>query len=182
MKSGKLFSNVYRFVGLSAVIAVLFFAAPVYAFAQPAGQGDGDNQCLVCHENLYYLRDTGKWYCLNESPMTCTHCHGGNPNTFIKEDAHSGRAEHPVVNENDKKCYQCHSATAKSRLDEFRRVAGISRVMVAISYRPVTPLESDVTVEKSGFAPPLLGVEAFTFLLVAGLALAAFLASKIRHR
>jgi hypothetical protein len=181
MDSRRLFSNVFRFLGLSTVIAALFLVTPVYAYAQSAEQDHADNQCLVCHENLYYLHDTGKWYCLNESPMACSHCHGGNPVTFIKEDAHSNRAAHPVINENDRKCYECHPATAKSHLDEFRRVAGISQVMVAIPYQSVTQLESSAAVKKSGLALPLLGVEAFTFLLVAGLALAAFLASKIRH-
>lgn len=181
MESRKLFSNVFRFLGLSTVIAAFFLAAPVHAFAQSAEQSDGDNQCLVCHENLYYLYDTGKWYCLNESPMACSHCHGGDPDTFLKEDAHLSRAAHPVINENDKKCYECHPATAESHLDEFRRVAGISQVKVAIPYLPALPLESGATVEKSGLALPLLGVEAFTFLLVASLALAAFLSSKIRH-
>jgi hypothetical protein len=181
MESRRLFLIVFRFLGLSAVIAALFLAVPVYAYAQPVEQGDGDNQCLVCHENLYYLYDTGKWYCLHESPMACSHCHGGNPDTFHKEDAHLNRAAHPVINENDKKCYECHPATAESHLDEFRQVAGISQVMVAIPYQPAAPLEFGAAVEKSGFALPLLGVEAFTFLLVTSLALAAFLASKIRH-
>lgn len=181
MENRKLLSNVFRFLGLSAVVAALFLATPVHSYAKSAEQGHGDNQCLVCHENLYYLYDTGKWYCLNESPMACTYCHAGNPDVITKEGAHFNRAAHPVINENDKKCYECHPATAVSHLDEFRRVAGISQVMVAIPYQPVTRLESSSAVEKSGLVLPLLGLEGFTLLLMAGLALAAFLASKIRH-
>jgi hypothetical protein len=178
MGSKRLFFSI---LGQLVVIAAIVLATPFHAYAQSAEPGGADDQCLVCHENLYYLYDTGKWFCLNESPMSCSHCHGGNPDTFIKEDAHSNRAAHPVINENDRKCYECHPVSAESHLQEFRRVAGISQVAVAVPYQPATPLELGTAVEKSGLALPLLGVEGVTFLVVIGLALAAFLASKIRH-
>ena len=59
-------------------------------------------------DNLYYLHDTGKYFCLNELPMACVDCHGGDPQATIMEEGHTLRTAHPVINEDISKCQQCH--------------------------------------------------------------------------
>lgn len=171
---------------LLASLTVAFIAAfvmpftPAPAQARSPMQASAENKCLVCHENLYTLHDTGKAYCLNDAPMTCVDCHGGDPTALSQEAAHFNRAAHPVVNEDDKKCYQCHPSQAEARLDIFRATAGIPELLVAA---PCLPANTPFT---SGFpnSEPeewVLGLEALTLFIVAGLALVVFIAYKIRH-
>ena len=41
---------------------------------------------MSCHEDLYFLHDTGKLFCLNEkTAMNCVGCHGGNQQQFRRK-------------------------------------------------------------------------------------------------
>jgi len=91
--------------------------------------------CISCHENLYFLHDTGKWYCLRDAPMGC---HGGDPTAVTKEQAHANRTAHPIINGNIARCQECHPEEASERVQIFRDVAGISPVMVAAAYVSIT--------------------------------------------
>lgn len=120
-------------IGVGVLLCGLVWM-PVGARALQPG---AETSCLACHENLYYLHDTGNWYCIEESPMGCVDCHGGNPAALNKDDAHFDRAAHPVINQDVQKCYQCHPGQADVRIGLFDEAAGISEVRVAVPYQPV---------------------------------------------
>lgn len=104
-------------------------------------------KCLVCHENLYFLHDTGKYFCLRESPMACTDCHGGDPTALTRDAAHAGRNPHPIVNQDIHKCAECHPAQSSARAAYFEKVAGIEPVLIASSYQPSIPADAPLLPE-----------------------------------
>ena len=134
MSARKLFTLASLTVALIAAFMIPSTTVP--AQAQTSLQAKTGNTCLVCHEDLYTLHSTGKAYCLNDAPMACIDCHGGDPTALTQEAAHFNRAAHPVVNEDDKKCYQCHPGLAETRLETFRAVAGIPEILVALPCPP----------------------------------------------
>ena len=84
-------------------------------------------KCISCHEDLYFLHDTGKLFCLNEeTPMNCVGCHGGDPAAISKETAHANRAAHPIINENVSKCSESHRDSVTSGWRSFAREVGIA--------------------------------------------------------
>jgi hypothetical protein len=107
--------------------------------------------CIKCHEDLYFLHDTGNWFCIRESPMRCVDCHGGDPFAINKEEAHTNRKAHPIINGDISKCQECHPAECNERLVKFETVAGISDVRVALPYQarttaiPTQAMETEVT-------------------------------------
>ena len=107
-----------------------FIAAPP-AYAQSNAQEVDNGTCIRCHEDLYFNHDTGNWFCIRESPMSCVSCHGGDPTTTTKESAHYDRSAHPVVNEDISVCHDCHPEDCSDCVSEFNRVAGIKDVKMA---------------------------------------------------
>lgn len=178
MSARKLLSLASWLAALIVACIIPFTAIP--AQARPPAQAGAGNNCLVCHEDLYLLHDTGKAYCINDAPMACVDCHGGDPTALTQEAAHFNRAAHPVVNDDDKKCYECHPAQAETRLETFRTLAGIPELLVA---QPCPPVSVPVTGGFPNSEPEewVLSLEAVTLFIVAGLALAVFIAYKIRH-
>lgn len=125
-----------------ALLATLFLvllavmSMPEGASAAPSTDEVSNNSCLSCHENQYYLHDTGCWYCLTAHKDRCAGCHEGNPATFKAEDAHLGMILHPQEN-NGKKCLDCHTAEdAHMRLVEFESIKGFDAVIRPVSYVP----------------------------------------------
>jgi len=117
-----------------AIIIIMAFFHPTSVSAD--AQHHTEQKCVVCHEDLYLLHDKGNWFCLKESPMTCTDCHGGNPDTTTKADAHARRTPYPIVNGDISKCQQCHPEKSFERVSYFDQNAGISDIAVAIPYTP----------------------------------------------
>jgi hypothetical protein len=177
MFTKKSFVLISLLIGVTLTLTILANTAPAQARA-PLQSEDG-SKCITCHENLYYLHDTGKSYCLKDAPMACVDCHGGDPTALTQEAAHFKRAAHPVINANDKKCYDCHPVEADTRLDKFRQVAGIKKVLVVAPYQPVVSQVADFPAEK--LDEWVLGFETIPLFLVAGLALTIFIVFKIRH-
>ena len=114
------------------------------------------NSCLTCHENLYYLHDTGKLYCLTDHADRCVNCHEGNAAVMKKEESHLGLIVHPQEN-NGEKCLECHTQQdAQTRLATFESKGGFDTVIKADVYTsPVEVaagfpdvLETDSFVEK----------------------------------
>lgn len=125
---------------MSALILLAIWVVPAQAQFNTAQAESG---CTSCHENMYYLHDTGKWFCLHEeTPMTCTGCHGGNPTAVTMEAAHANRTAHPIINENTSKCLECHPTQSSERVAIFAQEAGISPVMVAESKPSYTVVET----------------------------------------
>jgi hypothetical protein len=167
-------------IGVFGALAFCLFAAPLEAQAQTPVQFAKSNQCFNCHEDLYYLHDTGKAYCLKDSPMQCVDCHGGDPTAMTAETAHENFIKHPILNADDSKCYQCHPDQAQARVEKFRQLAGVKPVMVAVSHQSAAlPVTASAAETQPG--EWILGFEAISLFLVAGLALTIFIFYKIRH-
>jgi len=126
------------------VLSITFFVA-IWALHGSSGQvsaaqaysGAGDSACMTCHENLYYLYDTGKWYCITELKDRCVNCHAGDPGALKADAAHLGLFRHPQE-KGDEKCRQCHG-DSQARLAKFGSVAGYKPVVQTISYEPASP-------------------------------------------
>jgi cytochrome c553 len=84
-----------------------------------------DTACRNCHEDQYYLYDSGKWYCLHETKVGCTECHHGRPDTQIKESAHAGLIANPLV-QDAAVCQNCHPDDYEERAQTYVSIAGIS--------------------------------------------------------
>jgi hypothetical protein len=128
-------------ISLLVVLAAIF-SLPAQASAQMAGTSD--NSCLTCHEDLYYLHDTGCWYCM--SPVhkdRCIDCHEGNPTTMKAKESHLGMLAHPQEN-NGAKCLECHEqADLQNRLTTFdAKNGGFDTVIKAEAYTPPVEAES----------------------------------------
>jgi hypothetical protein len=122
--------------GLSVVSLMICITGPVHA-REPTPSSD-HGTCIRCHENLYFLHDTGNWFCIRESPMRCIDCHGGDPTSLKQEQAHFNRKVYPVINEDVSKCQECHPEQSSERVAKFDQVAGISNVLVSVPYQPET--------------------------------------------
>lgn len=122
-------------MGLALFLLPFFATTPVYAQSSDGGRSpDGavDNgTCIGCHEDLYFNHDTGQWFCIRESPMSCVFCHGGDPTATTQEGAHYDRSAHPVVNEDISVCRDCHPEDCFDCVSAFDRVAGIKDVRMA---------------------------------------------------
>lgn len=96
------------------------------------------NSCLTCHEGLYYLHDTGKWYCITDHKDRCVNCHEGDPATLNKDASHLGLVAHPQEN-NGEKCLECHPQDSTARLAKLASLGGYKEVSAPISYKPAQP-------------------------------------------
>lgn len=113
---------------LVTVVVSLIGTVPVQA-QDPTPEND--ENCVYCHENQYYLYDSGKYFCLCEAPMHCIYCHGGRTDSYKKEIAHEGLVLHPT-REHAIRCQGCHTEDYMSRVVKFDSVAGISNTPVAV--------------------------------------------------
>ncbi len=122
---------------LAFTLLLLYFvmAAPVQA--QSLAQEVDNGTCISCHEDLYFLHDTGNWFCIRESPMACVSCHGGDPTATTQETAHYDRSAHPIVNEDISRCQECHVDEDEccECVSKFDQVAGVNEVKLDV---PVT--------------------------------------------
>lgn len=106
------------------VTALLIARGTGQAFAQ--GQiPPEDSSCINCHEEQYYLHDTGNWYCLNETKVGCTECHRGHPDMVVKECAHAGLVANPLANDGAI-CQNCHPDDYQARVQTYASITGFS--------------------------------------------------------
>lgn len=110
--------------GIGLILIMLLGAKPLPAAQAQAATPEKDENCLGCHENLYYLHDTGKWYCLCSLRARCTYCHRGNPDTVIEDEAHLGLVSNPASGDTAD-CQNCHPDDFEIRLEKFASLAGI---------------------------------------------------------
>ncbi|MBI5567310.1 MAG: hypothetical protein HY870_20595 [Chloroflexi bacterium] len=143
------FSPLKGLAVMTLMVGLAFTTVPEYADSAPAMDVNGDSTCLSCHENLYYLYDTGKWFCVAKAPMRCANCHGGDPTAIDQAAAHLTRTAHPIINGDTTICQQCHTENCTEHVQQFDRIAGISQdIRVATSIRPVS------TVAQPAIRPP----------------------------
>lgn len=170
---------------VGTAVMLMLLSTPATASADGPAPTPNNGNCVVCHEDLYFLHDTGNWFCLKESPMTCTGCHGGDPTATTKEEAHNHRAAHPVVNEDISKCQECHPNECYDRIEYFKQTAGISEVLVAAPYTPSYSTEEMEAAPLAGSQQEpgnmLMVREIIPPALVAGLALVIYLVLRKRR-
>jgi len=126
----------FLIVALFAVLIAAGFSQPVQA--SPAPQVDSlSNSCLTCHENQYYLYDTGSSSCLADYKDRCVNCHGGDASVMKKEDSHAGLVLHPQENDGAK-CKDCHTEqVTQAGLIKFEADHGYATVIQAEAYTPI---------------------------------------------
>lgn len=167
------------------LIICLLWAIPAQA-QDPAPENDAN--CISCHENRYYLYDTGKWYCLCEAPMHCVYCHGGRTDSYKQAIAHEGLVLYPTQ-EYAARCRTCHEQDYMSRIVKFESVAGIGSPLA------VMPVEAGMfaTAEPMGISAgqvyPLepwrlvsLGLLGLTFVFLIFFALRCYRQDCAQHR
>jgi hypothetical protein len=176
---------------LTALVLIIVFTIPFTQQVQAQVQMDpgttGNDNCIKCHEDLYFLHDTGNWFCIREDHMTCTDCHGGNAKTLNQDEAHTSRAAHPIINEDVSKCQECHPEECYERVNLFDQEAGVSDVLVAIPITPdrhvEEPVLQPVQVPEEQESSAWINLwELLSIALVAGSALVIYMIYRLRHR
>jgi hypothetical protein len=129
--------NRWIFVLAAVLLVALFEVLSLPARVSAAQTTDSaPNSCLTCHEDLYYLYDTGKLYCLTDHSDRCVNCHEGNAVVMNKEESHQGLVIHPQEN-NGEKCQECHTQQdTQTRLSTFKSEGGFDTVIKAEVYTP----------------------------------------------
>ncbi len=173
------------FTAITIIIITMAMSSNVYAQTYPL-LTENEN-CINCHENLYFLHDTGKWFCIKESPMQCIDCHGGDPSAITQEEAHANRKAHPIINEDVTKCQECHPEECDRRVIKFDQQAGISKILIAESYQPMP-----ITISEQPLAEPvnqpvesaswISAMEIIVLIVIVGLALSVFGLHKARRK
>ena len=170
--------------GFALLLLSLFVATPAYA--QSPEQDVDNGNCIKCHEDLYFLHDTGNWFCIRESPMPCVYCHGGDPTATTQETAHYDRSAHPIVNEDISRCQECHTDADEccECVKKFDQVAGIKQVKL-VSPVPVSNVPDQAlslpAVEEQEPANWPLALEILIVVVIASLALTLYIIRNARH-
>lgn len=183
--------KIFFFCLLIASVSIVILITPGFTsagvHAQVSTSLEEDGTCAKCHEDLYFLHDTGNWFCIRESPMECVDCHGGNPSSFKKEEAHAQRKAHPIINDDIFKCQECHPDECIERVEFFDQTGGISQVRVAAPYTPIYSTENiinapaDIAKHKEIPGVLLMVWEIIPLAFLAALALAIYWANYLRH-
>jgi hypothetical protein len=118
-------------------ITLMMLCKPGYAAAMQTETVDSTSisSCFSCHENLYYLYDMGKSYCITVHKDRCVNCHAGNPAAISKDETHLGLIAYPQKNDGAI-CQQCHLQDADIRLATFASLGGYKTVIEAEPYTP----------------------------------------------
>lgn len=180
MFTNNLFLKTALTIGIFSALVSLAMPAVVYADDPIPAPNNGN--CVTCHEDLYFLHDTGNWFCLKESPMSCVDCHRGNPSTLDKDLAHTQRAARPIIHDDVTICLQCHPNECYDRVEFFDKNAGISKVLVAAPYTPSYSTGFiPVTAAKQNPSMVPIYWEVMPLILIAGLAIIIYCVARKRH-
>lgn len=95
-----------------------------------------ESSCFTCHEDLYYLHDTGKIYCLTVHEDHCTDCHGGDSSVMNKAQSHLGLIPYPQKDDGAK-CQECHTQDAQERLATFASMGGYKEIVETVPYMSI---------------------------------------------
>ena len=170
--------------GFALLLTFIFLATPVHA-QSPAQDVDNGN-CIKCHEDLYFLHDTGNWFCIRESPMPCVSCHGGDPSATTQEDAHYDRSAHPIVNEDISRCQECHVDPDEccECVTKFDDMAGLKQVKLVspapVSNAPEQALGLPAVEEQQPVNWPLI-LQILSAIVIVSLALTLYIVRKVHH-
>jgi hypothetical protein len=169
---------------MSAATLFVSGVEPTRVHAQEPTPMADHGSCIKCHEDLYFLHDTGNWFCIHESRMHCVDYHGGDSTSLKQEEAHANRKAHPIINEDISKCQECHPAQCAERVAKLDQVAGISEVLVAGSYQPtLVPVAEQPavasTTESAIYPNWISAMEFITPVFLIGLVLVIYI---VHHR
>lgn len=109
-----------------------------------SGKPENDASCMSCHESLYLLYDTGKYYCFCGTRARCTYCHSGVLGALDKETAHQGLIAHPIQ-DNAGVCQSCHPDDYQQRMEKFAAQGGVRPTPIVAIY--TSPPASSATNE-----------------------------------
>ena len=119
----------------STVLMGTLFIGIAPAWAQTPSP-EKDESCMACHENLYVLHDTGKWYCMCGTKARCTYCHHGVLGALDEETAHQGMIANPV-RDNAAVCQNCHPDDYTEHVAMFAAHGGLSPTPISLpTYNP----------------------------------------------
>jgi hypothetical protein len=142
-----------KLLSLSILLVVLCTEAP-FASSRPAlAQAEtptSESLCRSCHENLYFLHDSGQWCCFCERERSCTCCHGGNPDSADVGLAHEDLVANPIA-ENPGICKNCHPEDSSERIIRFSHAAGIDPTP---SITPTGTAHPSIGAGSTGGGPP----------------------------
>ena len=137
------------------LMAILLVAAPAL-WPAPASAAQTatppTNSCLTCHADLYYLHDTGKWYCIAEHKDRCVNCHEGDATVLSKNESHQGLILHPQRN-NGEKCLECHPQDSNAHLAKFVSLGGYKALTETKPYIPPVKEVTTIPASSSGTEP-----------------------------
>lgn len=126
---------IFALIAILIVVSISLFSSPNQAVSAKSSDTTS-NSCLTCHDDLYYLHDSGKYYCITEHKDRCVNCHEGNADVMDKDQSHFGLALHPQENDGAK-CQQCHAEDAQTRLATFASLSGgYKAVIEPVAYTP----------------------------------------------
>ena len=165
----------FSLIGLSILVLVLTFSTVNASVVSAQNETTPPvSPCASCHENLYLLHDTGKWYCMCKRRADCTVCHAGRADTYDEELAHQGLVANPIQ-DNPAACQSCHADNYEEYIERFALIAGVSQphppgptylpASLAIE-APAEPAGALVFVGKTYVAWQLIGLGLLTGLLL----------------
>ena len=131
---------IFAFAAASLVALFVILSLPVPVSAAQ-GTDSKPNSCLTCHEDLYYLQDLGKYYCITEHKDRCVNCHEGNAAVMNKAEAHLDLIAYPQK-DNGAKCRECHEQDSEARLAKLASSGGFAKVVEADTYVPFREITS----------------------------------------
>lgn len=129
------------FVIWVTITGLLIFLLPwtIPAHAQePTPENNADS--VVCHEHQYYLYDSGKWYCLCETPVRCTERRGGRTDTLVKDLVYKSLDANPMQ-ENVTVCQDCRPGYYQSQVVKLASIVWINTTPLPFpTYKPVAQI------------------------------------------
>jgi hypothetical protein len=128
-------TNRWTFALLATLFVFSFAMLSMPDQASAAPEADPTSSCLTCHEDLYYLHDSGKYYCITEHKDRCVNCHDGNADVMNKDESHLGLIAYPQKDDGAK-CQECHAEDAQALLATFASLGGYKPIIEAEPYTP----------------------------------------------
>lgn len=134
-------TTLVMFVSLGTIFVglLLVFGAGVHTVQAQDISTSPSQSCISCHEDLYYLHDTGKWLCIVENTDRCVNCHAGDPEAYTEDEAHLSLVADPL-SDGGKQCQTCHENETQTYIDIFVEKTGYVPPIKTAAYIPVTPM------------------------------------------
>lgn len=123
-------------IGAMLVISLLTSAQGVTVVR--AQSSTPESSCITCHENQYYLYDSGRWYCVSEAQERCVNCHAGNLNALNEQEAHTGLIAKPL-SDGGEHCQSCHAQDTEMYIQKVIGQTGYHAQTKTVAYIPQIP-------------------------------------------